>query len=217
MKLKIRIPENINEIRLESYQKFAQIEEPTDEDILNCFYGISTKDTYQLKVEDVEDMLNSIDKALEKQPTELQTTFILDGVKYGFIPSLDEMSYGENTDITKYISDPKTFHKSMAVLFRPVIQEQFGKYLIEPYQGSHKYEKVMRSAPLGVFLSTQVFFYHLTKDLLNYILDYLKEEDIPQHLVENGESIRSSINLAKTFNAQLKKPQKLTYTRHYCI
>ena len=41
-------------------------------------------------------------------------------VEFGFVPKLDELSFGEFIDLDKYLQDWDSMHKAMAVLFRPV-------------------------------------------------------------------------------------------------
>lgn len=204
MKLKLLIPDSQNEIKLESFQRFAQIEEPTDQDVLSCFYGIDKEASFEMKAKDVKQLVDAINKLLETNPEDLITHFTLDGVKFGFIPNLDDISYGENNDIISYINDAKQWHKAMAVLFRPVTKEQFGKYLIEDYEGSGKYSEVMKKAPLDAFLSTQVFFYNLLNDFMNCIPAFIREES-RQHSAESGEIIRQYTDLLEVELNKLKR------------
>lgn len=210
MKLKLLIPESQNEIQLQAFQRFIQIDEPNDFDTLDCFYGIDQKAGFEMKAKDVKQLVDVIYSLLNSQPTDLITHFNLNGVKFGFIPSLDDMSYGENSDIIKYINDPKDWHKAMAVLYRPVIKEQFGKYLIEPYQGSDKYAELMKQAPLDVFLSAKVFFYNLLNEFMSCIPRFIREES--QHLsAENGERIQQYTDLLEANLIKLKRSLKSLY------
>ena len=201
MELKLNIPESLNDLTLEQYQNFLQSEK-SDKDILKCFYGINN--LFEVKQKDVAELLHAVNVCFENKPKELIATFKHKGIKFGFIPNLDDITYGENTDIISYINEPKQWHKAMAVLYRPIIKKQFGKYLIEDYEGSQKYEKQMRDAPLGVFLSAQVFFYNLVKDFMSYIPAYIQKES--QHLSgENGELIRQYTDSLEATFTDLKR------------
>ena len=103
-------------------------------------------------------------------------------------------------------------HKAMAVLFRPIKQKLRDKYLIEEYEGSHKYSEVMKNMPLDVVLGSMVFFYSLTNALLNYIPNYLEKETAKEQMQgviskENGEAIQNYIQLVKKTLQDLKKLQ----------
>ena len=108
-------------------------------------------------------------------------------------------------------------HKAMAVLFRPIKQKQTHKYLIEDYEGSHKYSEVMKDMPLDVVLGSMVFFYNLTSELLNYIPSYLQEQAMKEQTKGviskgSGEVIQSYTHLLKQTSQDLKKLQNFRYT-----
>ena len=210
MKLEIYIPENLKEVKLSQWQKFANIEQPTDYDVLRCFYSLDTKGVFDLKATDVSRLVEHISKVLQHHPDELMPTFELNGVRYGFIPKLDDMTYGEYQDLVKYVNHPKTWHLAMAVMYRPITQSQFGKYLIEDYKGTADLAETMKDAPLEAFISAQVFFCDLMSDLLNYIPTYIKEESQP-HTAENGEAIQVLLDSLTMTLQDLTKSLKKMY------
>lgn len=209
MDLKVNIPESLDDIKLSSFQKFVLIENPSDLDVLECFFGI--KSGLEMKRKDVKYLVNSVLKLLDNPSQDLIINFKLNNTKFGFIPSLDNCTYGEHTNIIEYINKPEHWNKAMAVLYRPVIQEQFGKYLIEKYEGSDKYSQLMLDAPLSVFLSAQVFFWNLTKDFMSCIPAYIRQES--QHLTaENGETIQRYTDSLEVDLINLKK-----HLKSHCI
>ena len=137
MKIEVNIPESLDDITLEQYQRFTKIEEPTEEQILTTFLDISVEELRMLPAEFTDDFAGQIE-SIFKQDKEFTSTFILNGVRYGFIPKLDDITYGENKDLTTYLNDFSNMHKAMAVMYRPVTHFQKGKYLIESYEGSCK-------------------------------------------------------------------------------
>ena len=137
MKLEVGIPENLNEITLGQYQEFLKIEEPTEEDILKVFLNINMQGLVKIKASDVDTYASHITNLFNNEP-KFQNKFDLRGQEFGFIPNLDEITYGENKDITAYINDWQTIHKAMAVLYRPRTNKLGKKYIIEDYEGSHK-------------------------------------------------------------------------------
>ena len=199
MQLEVSIPSTLKEVKLKDYQDFLLIENPSNDDLLKCILNINTKELGKIKDKDVDYLINHINKLFEQEHKYIPT-FNLNGVAYGFIPNLDEITYGENKDVTSYINEWGNMHKAMAVLFRPIKQKQGHKYLIEEYEGSHKYSEVMKQMPLSVVLGAMVFFYNLTNELLNYIPNYLeeqlmKEQTIGQISQENA--IQNYIHLLK--------------------
>jgi len=216
MQIEVSIPSTLKEVKLKDYQDFLLIENPSNDDLLKCILNINTKELGKIKDKDVDYLINHINKLFE-QEHKFISTFNLNGVSYGFIPNLDEITYGENKDVTSYINEWGNMHKAMAVLFRPLKQKQGHKYLIEEYEGSHKYSEVMKQMPLSVVLGAMVFFYNLTNELLNYIPSYLekelmKEQTKGQISQESGEAIQNYIHLLKETLQDLKKLQSFRYT-----
>ena len=216
MQLEVSIPSTLKEVKLKDYQDFLLIENPSNDDLLKCILNINTKELGKIKDKDVDYSINHINKLFD-QEHKFIPTFNLNGVSYGFIPNLDEITYGENKDVTSYINEWGNMHKAMAVLFRPLKQKQGHKYLIEEYEGSHKYSEVMKEMPLSVVLGAMVFFYNLTNELLNYIPSYLEKEVTKgqtqgQISPENGEAIQNYIHLLKETLQDLNKLQSFHYT-----
>jgi len=216
MQLEVSIPSTLKEVQLKDYQDFLLIENPSNDDLLKCILNINTKELGKIKDKDVDYLINHINKLFD-QEHKFIPTFNLNGVAYGFIPNLDDITYGENKDVTSYINEWGNMHKAMAVLFRPLKQKQGHKYLIEEYEGSHKYSEVMKQMPLSVVLGAMVFFYNLTNELLNYIPNYLEEQLMKgqtkgQISQENGEAIQNYIHLLKETLQDLNKLQSFHYT-----
>lgn len=216
MQLEVSIPSTLKEVKLKDYQDFLLIENPSNDDLLKCILNINTKELGKIKDKDVDYLINHINKLFEQEHKYIPT-FNLNGVAYGFIPNLDDITYGENKDVTSYINEWGNMHKAMAVLFRPLKQKQGHKYLIEEYEGSHKHSEVMKQMPLSVVMGAMVFFYNLTNELLNYIPNYLerelmKEQTKGQISPENGEVIQNYIHLLKETSRDLDKLQNFRYT-----
>jgi hypothetical protein len=195
MKIQINIPETLDDITLRQYQSFNKFEEPTIDQTLTTFLGISIEQLNKLPAEKIEGYATQINSVFE-QDKQFTPTFVLNGVKYGFIPKLDSITYGENKDLTTYLNDFDNMHKAMAVMYRPITYEQRGKYLIEDYEGSSKYSEVMKEAPLSVVLGATVFFYNLTNGLLKAIPNYLEEEleKESKDLLRSGEVTKNQLH-----------------------
>ena len=203
MKATINVPENLNEISLKQYQRFLQVSEIMEGDMLNqkmvsIFCSIPFRDSLMIKRKDIVTTANEIGVLFEKEQA-LQRTFKVGKVEFGFIPSLEDITAGEFSDLDTYLGDWKEMHKAMAVLFRPITKRVGDKYLIEDYEGSDKYSEIMQFAPLGAVMGAVVFFYHLSKELANYSLASLQEELLQEvsteqltNLVKSGVGTEAS-------------------------
>lgn len=181
MSLEIIVPDDLNEITLKQYQKFAKISqiEGNDESFImqkmvEIFCGINLKNVLKIKFSSIQNVVSILTSAFEKQ-YDLKRTFVMDGVEYGFIPDLDEISLGEYIDLDKNFNDWDNMHKTMSILYRPIKIKKGSRYQIEEYNGTDEAVK-MKEMPLDVVFGALVFFYNLEKELLKITLSYLQKE-----------------------------------------
>jgi hypothetical protein len=210
MKLEINIPTELKEIKLSQYQAFLKIaKDNEDEEFLHqkmvqTFCGIDLKEVAEIRYKDVVEITNSLGKMFDVKNHKFINKFKLGGVEFGFIPNLDDMTFGEYTDLDTYITDWEQMHKAMAVLYRPIKKNGLnGTYEIEKYNGSITYSDVMKHAPLDVVFGANVFFYTLGNELLKSTMTYLENNKeiqtiLHQHNSENdGDGIVQSMLLLK--------------------
>lgn len=183
MKLDIRVPTSLHDIPLHQYQKFiktfADDETLTDDyaalKMLEIFCGLKTDESLQVKVSDVKKITDKLNKALSEKPL-LITRFKLGSTEFGFVPQLDDLSFGEFVDVENNIGDWDTMHKAMAVLYRPVTQRVGKKYEIEDYRGD-SWHDAMLNMPSSVAVSAINFFFHLENDLLKATFHSLEQQE----------------------------------------
>lgn len=207
MRIKLNVPEDLSEITLAQYQRWIKIAEKQEE--VNTFYqqkmieifcNANLQDIMQMRLKDIQEITTHLDSLFNNTP-EFQPLFKLEDEEFGFIPKLDEMTFGEYIDLDNYLADWQQMDSAMAVLFRPVTYKRKGKYLIEDYVSSEKYD--LSEMPLNVVLGSLVFFCNLKQELLKHIMNYLKTQDIvdiPQSLkdlLESGVGINPYMGLQK--------------------
>jgi len=210
MKLEISIPTELKEIKLSQYQAFLKIAKDNDDvefmnqKMVQTFCNIDLKDVAEIRYKDVLEITAALTKIFNIQSHGFINRFKLAGVEFGFIPDLDEMTFGEYTDLDSYIGDWDNMHKAMAVLYRPITKKGINDtYEIEKYNGSITYSDVMKHAPLDVVFGANVFFYNLGKELLKSTMTYLENNKeiqtiLQQHSLENdGGGILQSMDLLR--------------------
>jgi hypothetical protein len=94
----------------------------------------------------------------------------MNGVEYGFIPDLDDMSLGEYIDLDNNASKWEQMHLAMNVLYRPIKTSKIGKYNIEDYDVNNP--EVMKDMPLGAAIGSLFFFYNLGIELSRHTILY---------------------------------------------
>ena len=175
--LKITLPEDISDITLEQSQKYLSIIKREDisefdktKRIVTLFTGLKRREVELIDVGDYDVIVKQINKALDLDVS-FENRFSINGVEFGFVPKLDDITAGEYIDLSSYGTTPDTLHKVMAVLFRPVIlSDAFGNYEIESYTANSDYADVMKQAPMNVVNGMLVFFCLLSSELQIHIL-----------------------------------------------
>lgn len=199
MKARLNIPNKLSEITLRKYQKFVKLNvEDVDERFLQVkmieiFCEVSHENVLKIKFADADRVTAILGEMFTQKP-DLVTRFNLNGVEYGFIPDLDEMSFGEYIDLDTYLGDWENIHTAMNVLYRPIKTKKGNRYTIEKYDVNTKNQ--LLDMPLDAVISSVFFFYHLGKDLSIVMNRYLEKEysKIPSQqqvdLILNGDGIK---------------------------
>ena len=221
MKLSITIPENLNDVSLGQYQKWLKIAKDKEQDhflqkkMIEIFCNVPLKQVLQIKANDIKNICLEISKLFAKEPRFIDR-FNLNGKEFGFVPSLDEMTFGEYVDLDTYLNDWDLMHKAMGVLFRPITYKKKKQYLIEDYERADKYD--MKDMTLDVVFGATVFFYNLKNELQKVILSYLaiqKEIELPQHLRDsllNGAGINQYTDWQTETSLNMMRLQNKTST-----
>ena len=197
MKVEVYIPDTLSEITLDKYQRYLKIQENNEDEnflaikMIEIFCGLRGDTIMAMKAKSIKDITLILTQMFNEKP-QLVKEFKMNGMTYGFIPKLEDMSFGEYIDLDTYIGDMDNIHRAMNVLYRPIKQKYQDKYLIEDYTGDDP-EK-MKDMPMDAVLSSILFFYNLGMDLSKTMLNSLednKEINLAQYLTseENGDGI----------------------------
>lgn len=164
----ITVPTTATEIPLHRYQAFAALPDESKFDfhvLLSTIAGCTIEQAKQVKAKDVERALNAIIKALSDTNAELIYHYTHNGVTYGLEPQLDEITFGTMTDVCTAFESPETWHKALAILYRPMVREtnsMGGLYAIEPYKADtwayKNRQEVFQQAPASLFIGVRAFF-----------------------------------------------------------
>ena len=216
MEVKIKVPTDLSDIPLHKYQKFHKVLEVNQnadandlfiqEKMLQIFCDLPLSDALKYRKADIDNVTEMITQTLEQKP-DLVRTFKLGDTEFGFIPKLEDMTFGEYIDLDNSIGDIKNLHKAMAVLYRPIKQKIKDKYLIEEYRGDN-YHEAMLHTPMDAVVSSMLFFWNLGIELSKAMIAYLQEgEDLTpeQTSVLNGAGISLSTLLPMEMLPNLKK------------
>ena len=214
MKVNLRIPTSLNEITLAQYQEFAKLEADLDKTkdtaiqlkIVEIFCKVPEVVVRNMKATDIAEICEIINTMFDTEH-QLINRFRLKGIDYGFIPELDDMSFGEYMDLDTFISDNDNLHRAVNVLFRPIEHKRGNRYTIKDYNPDTS--EIAKDFPLDAVLGAIVFFYSLGKDLSMVMLNSLdskNEKALAQHLISqpSGDGSIHSMQSLKAILQDLK-------------
>ena len=223
MEVQINVPSNLNEIPLKHYQDFLKVQQnSTDEEfvaqkMVEIFCGIRLSEVAKIKLTSLNELIVHFTTLFSTVP-KFQPTFKIKDMEFGFIPELEEISFGEYVDLDSHLQSWDNFHKAMAVLYRPIKTRKGDKYDIKDYNPNADMQELMKFAPLDVCIAASLFFWTLESDLLQATLNYLEKEIAKQknlsqtlakqlNLQNDGDGIKAFMQSLKETSLSLTKSQ----------
>ena len=222
MEAKLNVPESLDEITLGQYQKFLKVN--TDENqgdflsqkMVEIFCNVKLASVLMIKFSSVTEIVAHLNNLFDVDHKLLQT-FKIGDIEFGFIPDLEEMTFGEYVDLEAHLQDWDSMHKALAVMYRPITKKTGDKYLIRPYDATPEFWDVMKFAPVSAALGAIVFFYNLGNELVQAMPNFLERELITltqnnPNLTHLGDGITQSMhslretlgNLTRLQNSHLR-------------
>ena len=175
-----------SDVTLEKWMQVIDIETGSKtkeaEETIATFSDIPKKLVRELSIRDVAVIMSKIAELQSEQSTLLKKVIKINGIEYGMHPNLDSITLGEYADIESFIKAglEKNMPEVMAVLYRPIVDEENDVYTIEAYDGdiSIRAEQMKKMAAEQV-QSALLFFYNLGRELSMtlplYLMERLKE------------------------------------------
>jgi hypothetical protein len=198
MKFELNVPTNLNEITLGQYQKFLVTKEGSNDEefvaqkMVEIFCGIELKEIAKMKFTDLNDLILHFTKIFDVKP-KFQPTFKIGTQEFGFITSLEDISFGEYVDLENNLLKWETYHKAMAVMYRPITLKFKNQYKISDYEPNKEMQELMKFAPVDIAIGSSVFFWNLGSDLLQSSLSYLENQMLKNPKM--AESLMKELNL----------------------
>ena len=179
MKLKLNVPQSLADITLAEYKHYEKIvntnadtensERFINLKMLEIFCGITFEQAKAIQLNDYNELIVHLYEVLQEQPKLVQR-FKMGEVEFGFVPNLEEMTFGEYIDLDTYIHNMQEIEKAMAVLYRPIKTSHKSKYTIHEYQGDLMHDEMLKM-PMDAVVSSVVFFYRLGIELSNAMMN----------------------------------------------
>ena len=173
----IIVPTELSDVKLHQMITYNSLKEDMDEvqrqmEAVAIFCDLTISDIKAIPYDTLKHITTKIAMMLESKPTFVQR-FEYNGIKYGFIPNLDELSTGEFIDIENYQKNPQDLYKVLSVLYRPIIKKgQNNRYEIEPYNAD--INQSFRELDANTAFGAMLFFWTIGIDLLSCTQRYLE-------------------------------------------
>ena len=229
MKLELTIPTTLDEIHLMHYQKFMEVSKNSTDDefvaqkMIQIFCGIELNEVVKISFNDMVDLVNHFNKLFSEIP-KLKPTFKIKDLELGMIPNFDKITWEEYIELESQFKEFDTFHKAMAVLYRPVVEKnKHNQYLIAPFNNVEEFGDLMKYTPLSIALSSHLFFWNLERELLTATISYLETMLMKMtkvnkailvkklNLANNGDGISQYMQLQRETLENLMKFSELNY------
>lgn len=181
----LQIPQDWNAVTIEMYRKFQELKGKKlskDEFNLECICIMCNIDRGvmdRMSYNDINKIAKELTVLLKEEPSteELQKKVEWNGIKYGFVPNLSEITLGEYVDIESYCKDAqKNLHKIMSILYRPIVKETKTRYSIEPYNPSDEIYEEFLDFPILPSMSALSFFFLLGRKLPVALVKSLRKD-----------------------------------------
>jgi hypothetical protein len=169
--MRIAIPTAYEAVTVGQYIKWQGAKDDTER--LMAAAGVSRKQAEAIRADTAQVILDAFALVLEDESSRHDRTIKIGGVQYGFIPSLDHLTFGEHVDLSEVygliFGEKKQWNRLpllLSILYRPVTESINGKYRIEPYDGevcqsrAHIFEALSMEVVAGALL----FFSIISKE-----------------------------------------------------
>lgn len=199
MEVQIKVPTELNEIPLKHYQDFLKVQGNSNDEefiaqkMVEIFCGINLSEVAKIKLKSLNQLITHFTELFGSK-TKFTNKFTIGDIEFGFIPNLEEITFGEYVDLENYLQSWDTYHKAMAVLYRPIKTRIKDKYEIQEYNPNQDMQELMKFAPLDVCIAASLFFWSLGNELLQATLSYLETE------IQKSQDMRTT--LAKQLSLQ---------------
>ena len=168
-----KVISNWSEVTLEKWLRLADLDDVgASEEALGTITELSNipkKLVKELSIGDVSAIMDRVGLLQHQANSSLKRIIEIEGIEYGFHPSLDRITLGEFADLETFLKMGINKHlpEVMAILYRPIVEKKNNIYTIEKYDGNIEIRtEVMKRMKAEEVQAALVFFWSFVKELL---------------------------------------------------
>ena len=184
MKVKFSIAANAKGVTLGKYIDYQNAVDKVEQ--VRIITGKSSESIKLLQMPVIDEIIMRFEAAIKLGGSDFERKVRIGAIELGFIPNLQEMTFGEYVDLDSACTDlykdgklaADAALKMMAILYRRVMAKWAGRYDIEKYDSTKvgRYIDSVKLLTLDHVLNVLVFFSSLEQELYGSSLDYLAKE-----------------------------------------
>jgi hypothetical protein len=184
MKINVNIAANAKGVTLGKYIDYQNAVDKTEQ--VHIITGKSSESIRLLQAHVIDEIIMQFEAVVHLGSNDFERKVRVGAIELGFIPNLQEMTFGEYVDLdsacTNLYKDAKVNGeaalKMMCILYRP-IKAKFGNYYdIDAYktEAKRKYIDAVKELTLDHVLNVLLFFSTIEIELYNTSLEFLAKE-----------------------------------------
>ncbi len=171
----------LKHLTLRDYQEYASRATDCEEnEIDRLIYSVfvdKNADVNDIKAKDIAKAAIEFSEFITESKDKLHGIIKINDAELGFIPDLENITFGEVMDLDLYMESVDNHHRLMSILYRPLADSENDKYQIIKYSGTTDYSsEKMKNLPLEYYFSAVGFFERLGKDLQTTFPSYSPQQ-----------------------------------------
>lgn len=183
----VKIPKSWDEVTISQWQEIALIESDNDASLfieqLSILADIDSQVIRDMSLREYASVKEQTIFLSQPLSTEVTTKFELDGVRYGIIPQMDFIKYGEFADAENWKNKSvENMHLYAALIFRPITKETDLYYEIEPHRAEGFVERsnlFRDKLPITTIYASVLFFSTAAIGYTENLVAYLQSQLTP--------------------------------------
>ena len=193
------LPQSWSEVSVVQFQSLMVIME--DEDLndleikirsISALTGCSIGSISKASMSNLNAVYDSLTALTVDMPNKgLRNVIEIDGIEYGLIPNMDDLTFGEFADIDTWMQDGyRNLVDILSVLYRPVVKRKGDRYKIEEYDLESRALRAdifSQSMSIDSVYGAMVFFYNIVDKLLETMPSSLEMEKNRRSSMEQKE------------------------------
>ena len=200
-----QIPVKWDEVSIKQYQELmvvAENEDLSDIEIMvrsiAALTGAEVEHLTKAPIKHLRDVYSTLSELTSKMPNnELRRVIEIEGVEYGFIPDMNDLTFGEFIDLDTWLQDGyKNIVDILAILYRPISKRKGERYIIEEYDTSTTTDRgsiFSKSMSIDSVYGAIVFFCDTGSKLIETTLYSLEMQKKKRNSMEQTKQSRTQM------------------------